>query len=117
MLAPEERHRVEPLARAHHVERGGLALALRHHPMLDADVLAGMRIGPARDIARRVDPGDARLEKSVHQHAAVEREAGLLGQPQPRPHPDADHDEVGVERAAALERGARSVDRHHVSSR
>src|SRR6201995_4075731 len=35
MLAPEERHRVERLARAQHVARRGLALAFRHHPMLD----------------------------------------------------------------------------------
>src|SRR3954462_8930366 len=37
MLAPEKRHGVERLARAQHVSRGGLALALGHHPVLDPD--------------------------------------------------------------------------------
>jgi hypothetical protein len=39
VLAPEKRHRVECLARAEHVARGGLALAFGHHPMLDPDIL------------------------------------------------------------------------------
>src|SRR5215831_18307947 len=60
MLTPEERHRVELLALAHHVERRGLALALRHDPVLDADVLPGMRIGPTRDVASSIDARDAR---------------------------------------------------------
>src|ERR1043165_8106833 len=55
VMAPEKRHRVERLALPKHVSRGGLALTLGHHPMLDAYGLEGMRIGPARDIARRID--------------------------------------------------------------
>src|SRR6267154_285330 len=60
VLAPEERHRVESLAKTEHVACRGLALTFGHHPMLNANVRAGMRVGPARDIARRVDAGNAR---------------------------------------------------------
>src|SRR5437588_315242 len=72
MLAPEERHGIEDFALAQHVARGGLALALRHHPMFDADVLAGMRIGPAGDVARRVDATDAGFEIRIHRNAAID---------------------------------------------
>ena len=61
--------------------------------------LAGMRVGPARDVAGGVDAGRARLQKGIDDHAAVDREARLLGQRQARPHADADDDEIGVERA------------------
>src|SRR5690348_16539504 len=37
MLAPEERHGVEPFAAAEHVERGRLSLALCDDPVLDAN--------------------------------------------------------------------------------
>ena len=47
----------------------------------------------------------------VHDDAAIDREAGLFGERQARPHADAGDDEVGVERAAALERDALAVDR------
>src|SRR5258705_38277 len=56
VLAPEKWHGVECLALPQHIARGGLALAFGHHPMLDPDILAGMRIGPARDIAGGVNP-------------------------------------------------------------
>ena len=111
MLAPEEGHRVERLALSQHVVCGGLSLALRHHPMLDADILTRMRVGPARDIARRVDAGNAGLEISVDDNAAIELEACLLGKCQPRTHPDANHDQVRFERSAALERGVVTLDR------
>src|ERR1700716_3232579 len=39
VLAPEKRYRVEDLALPQHIARGGLALAFRHHPMLDPDIL------------------------------------------------------------------------------
>jgi hypothetical protein len=113
MLAPEKWHRVERLALSQHIARGGLALALRHHPMLNADVFFRVRIGPARDIARGVDAGDAGLEISIHRDAAVERETGLFRQRQPRTHPDADDHHIGFEHAAALERRALAVDPDH----
>src|SRR5690242_19312668 len=50
MLAPEERHRVEHLAVSEHVARRGLSLTLGDHPMLDANSLSSMRIGPTRHV-------------------------------------------------------------------
>src|SRR4029077_21031626 len=85
MLAPEERHRREGLASAQHAERGGLALALGDHPMLDADGAAGVRIGPARDVARGEDPGYAGLEIAVDGDAAVELEPRRFRELRPRP--------------------------------
>ena len=70
-----------------------------------------MRIGPARDIADRVDSGDAGFEKFVHGHAAVDLEAGLFRQSKARPHADADDHDIGFQHAAALERRAPAVDR------
>ena len=64
--------------------------------MLDADGLAGMRIGPARDIAGGIDAGNAGFAVSIHDDATIDGEAGLLGQRQTRPHADADHHEVGI---------------------
>src|SRR5207237_4560118 len=111
MLAPEERYRVEDFALSQHVARGGLTLAFRHHPMLNPDVLLGMRIGPARDIARSIDSGDAGFEECIHCNTAVELDAGLFGQRQARPHSDPDDHDVTLQRAAALKRRTLAVDR------
>src|SRR5229473_1780006 len=62
MLAPEERHRIENLALPQHIARGGLSLTLGHHPMLDPDVLPGVRVGPAGNIACRKNAGNAGFE-------------------------------------------------------
>src|SRR6202050_1563434 len=62
VLTPEERHRVESLTLSQHVERGGLSLAFRDHPMLDSDCLAAIRIGPAGDVACGIDTADAGFE-------------------------------------------------------
>jgi hypothetical protein len=61
-----------------HVERGGLALPLGDDPVLDPDVLAAVRIGPARNVAGREESGRARFEKGVHDQSAVEPQTGLL---------------------------------------
>jgi hypothetical protein len=45
--------------------------------VLDADIFAAMRIGPARDVVRREESGYARFEIGVHDHSAIEREAVL----------------------------------------
>jgi hypothetical protein len=55
VLTPKEWHGDELLSSLRHVERGGLALALGDNPVLDADVLAIVRIGPTRDVARCED--------------------------------------------------------------
>ena len=74
VLAPEEWYRVEDLSLSQHIARGGLALAFRHHPMLDADVFLRVWIGPACYITRSVDSGDAGFEERVYRDAAVDFE-------------------------------------------
>src|SRR5260221_703436 len=46
--APKERSLRERLARAEHVSGGRLAVPLREHPVLDANPVTRVRIGPAR---------------------------------------------------------------------
>ena len=104
MLAPEERHRVERFAAPEHVARRDLPLALRDHPVLDADALARVRIGPSGDVAGGKDACGAGLEELVDDDASVERQAGLLGERRRRTHADAHDDEVGVDRSAAAQR-------------
>src|SRR5579872_6047213 len=103
VLAPEERYRVELLLKTEHVERSGLALPLGHHPMLDANLPARVRIGPARAVARREDAGRAGFEIIVHRDAAIDREPSALGQSKTRPHADAHDNEIGLDRGARLQ--------------
>src|SRR5205085_8349683 len=63
VLAPEKRHRLVLLAMAEHVQRRDLALPFGHHPVLDPDGLAAVRIGPACDVAGGEDARRARLEE------------------------------------------------------
>src|SRR5436309_3544551 len=101
MLAPKERHRVEDLALPKHISSGGLALALGHNPMFDADTLCGMWIGPARDVARGVNSGYAGLEIAIDLHAAIKPQSRVLGQSETRPHAYPDYHEFGIQYAAA----------------
>ena len=64
--------------------------------MLDANGRAAVRIGPTCDVAGSEDAGHACLQAGVDQHAAVDRETGLLGKRQSWPHADADHHEIGL---------------------
>src|SRR5450631_4941935 len=113
MLAPEERHRIEDFALSQHVACGGLALALGHHPVFDANVLLGMRIGPARNITRRVDAGNAGFEIGIHRNAAIDRKPGLFPQNEARPDANTDHHDIGLEHATALQRRTLAVDRSY----
>ena len=72
--------------------------------------LAAVRIGPARNVAGREDPGRARFEIGVHDDAAINGEPGLFGELDPRAHADAGDHEIGLERAAALELHLLAVD-------
>src|SRR3984885_12521141 len=110
MLAPEERHGIEHFALPEHVARGGLALPFRHHPMFDANGFAGMPVWPARDIAGRIDAGNAGFEIGIDLHTAIDRKPGLFGERQARPHADADHDDVCLDHTTALQRGTLAVD-------
>src|SRR5262249_59499677 len=99
------------LATSQDVAGRDLSLALGNDPVLDADALPRVRIGPSRDVAGGEDAGDARLEEFVDEDAVVGREPGLLRDRDRRPHADAHHDAIGIERPAAAERDAASRDR------
>src|SRR3954462_691141 len=81
--------------------------------MFDTDAVAGISVGPPRDIARRKDTWHAGFEIGVDDDAAVDLEARLLGQFEARFYANTDHDEVGFERASALEADLAAVDRRH----
>src|SRR6202047_2391996 len=111
LLGPEERHRVEALARPEHVAGRRLALPFGDGPMLDADRLACQPVGPSGDIAGGPDTGDARLEIRVDSDAAVNSNPGFLGKRGLRPDPDPDDDEVGIELFPALQCDAVWIER------
>jgi hypothetical protein len=54
-----------------HIDRGGLPLALGNHPMLDANRVASVRIGPAGDIACSKNPGRTRFEITVDKESTA----------------------------------------------
>src|SRR5579864_9443213 len=95
LLGPEEWNGVEPLSSSKDVAGRGLTLAFGQHPVLDADVLACERVRPARDVARRKDARNARLEVLVHRDAAIDGEACLFRQGDHWADTDADDDQVG----------------------
>src|SRR5262249_50385144 len=97
VLAPEERDGVEALAQAEHVLCGNLTLALGHTPVLDANAVAGMRVGPPRDVTRREHAGNAGLQILVDRESPVGGEPGLLGPRDRRPHANARDDEIGID--------------------
>src|SRR5205823_6793857 len=71
---PEEGHMVKALSRSEGVARRGLTLTLGDHPVLDADARARVRVGPARDVARRIDSRCAGLQTLVDDDAIVDSE-------------------------------------------
>src|SRR4029453_19630935 len=73
VLAPEERHGVKRLTPAQHVARGRLTLTLGHHPGFNANPLAGVRIRPTGNIARRKDSGDGGFEEFAGGKCRVDR--------------------------------------------
>src|SRR5262249_45391406 len=87
--APEERRRREARVAAEHVLGGGLALALRHRPVLDANALA-VEAGIAGDVAGGVDAGDAGLHPIVDEHAEVVLDVAARGLRELDAGPDAD---------------------------
>src|SRR6267142_2696606 len=102
VLAPEERHGIESLPRAEHVERGNLPLALRHHPVFDPDRGTTVPVRPARDVAGGEHGGRVGFQVLVDRNAAVERQAGTFGQAEARSHANTCDYQVGVDRAAAF---------------
>src|SRR6185312_15248881 len=86
MHAPEEGHRIEALSAADHVARGGLSLALRDDPMLDTDVIFGVWVRPARNIAGCEDARHTGLEILVDRDTAIGAEPGAHGKADIGPH-------------------------------
>ena len=78
VLTPEKRHRVKTLASPQHIARRDLPLALGDDPVLHADTLTRMRIGPSGDIPGRENAWRAALEELVDDNAAIDRQSGLL---------------------------------------
>src|SRR5256885_6150229 len=91
MAAPEERHRIEPLARAQHVASGDLPLPLGDHPMLDTDTLARTSVRPSGHVARGKDAWCIRFQVLIDGNTPVHSQSGLFGEPNRRPDTDA-HD-------------------------
>src|SRR5262249_9899468 len=111
VLAPKERNLGKSLSLAENVARRRLTLPLGHDPMLDPQSLAGMGIGPARDVAGGKDSRHAGFKVFIHCDAAIDLETGALGQLDSRPHPNADDDEIGRQCRAAFEPDVGGVDR------
>src|SRR5215471_4004434 len=85
VLAPEERDRGIALAAAEQVARGRLALPLGDDPVLDAQPLATVGIGPAGNVAGRVNAGNAGFEVFIDHHAAIDSQAGVVREINARP--------------------------------
>ena len=79
--------------------------------MLDPQIVAGMEIGPARDVAGGKDSRHAGFKVFIHRDAAIELETGALGQLDSRPHANADDDEIGRQCRAAFKPHVGGVDR------
>src|SRR5437660_1971139 len=86
MLTPEEWNGVKFFTTAKNIFSCYLSHALSNHPVLDANSLAGVRIGPTGGIASCEDSGRTSFEVFVDFDTPIDREPGLLGQSQRRPH-------------------------------
>src|SRR5205823_10625329 len=110
VLAPEEGDGGKLPAVPEHVERRSLSLALGNHPMLDANGLAAVRIGPACNVARREDPRCARFEIGVHHDAAINGKPRRFGKPGSWAHANTGDDEIGLQPVALLKLYLRAID-------
>src|SRR5262245_66480110 len=88
VLAPEERNFGKSLLLAENVARCRLTLPLGHDPMLDSQILAGMGLGPSRDVAGGNDSRHAGFYVFVHRDPAIEFETGALNELGSRPRPN-----------------------------
>src|SRR5262249_32428218 len=108
--APEERNLGKSLPLAENIARCRLTLPLGHDPMLDPQILAGVGIGPPRDVAGGKDSRHTGFKVFIHRNAAIDLEAGALSQLDSRPHPNAGDDKIG-RRRAAFELDVPAIDR------
>ena len=110
VLAPEEWDCVEAFALAEDVAGGRLSLALREDPVLDAYASSGVRVGPASDIPRGVDPRRGGFQVLIDGHPAIDRESRLCSEIGAWADADAEHDEIGAQRGAVVEDDCARVD-------
>ena len=102
-MAPKERHLRKSLFLSKHISCNSLTLTLGHNPMLDPDVLARMRIGPARNVSGCIYSRYAGLKIFVNGDAAVNFCARAFGQLESRPHAHANDNHFGWQCRATLE--------------
>src|SRR5687768_1002934 len=113
VLAPEEWHRIETPFPSQDILRRHLPLALCHHEVLNADVIPGEGIGPARDIACGVDTGRGRLQVLVDAHTAVHGEPGVFSQRNGRPDTNTEYHDIGFQAGAVTERRLAAIELLH----
>src|ERR1700738_2475222 len=101
VLTPEEWNSVKLFATAKNILGCDLTLSFSHHPLLDANPLAGVRIGPAGCIASCEDSGHAGFEVFVDFDTPIDGEPGLLRHSQRRPHAYTQNQEVCVHSCSA----------------
>jgi hypothetical protein len=94
----EKRNGVKRLVPTNHVTRRGLALSLGDNPVLDANLLPCVRIGPTCDVACRKNPRNAGPQILVDGDAAVEGNPRLFRKSERRPYADAHDNQVCIER-------------------
>jgi hypothetical protein len=98
--APEKRHGIEQLIPTDHVTRRGLALSFGDNPVLDANLLPCVRIGPTCDVACRKDPRNASPQIPVDGAAAVQRNPRLFRKSERRPYADTYDNQFRIDRLA-----------------
>src|SRR6185312_3614119 len=103
VAAPEKGDGIELYPLTQNVLCGDLALPLRNNPVLDTNGLAGMRIGPPRNVSRSKDAWDACFEIFVHRDSTVHSQTGRLGKLHQRTHPNSRNDQIGFERSSVAE--------------
>src|SRR5580704_11437766 len=110
VLTPKERHRFEALMRAQHVLRSCLTLALRHNPMLYAELLARVRIGPACHVPGGKDSRSTGFQILIHHNSAVDPQACLCCQVDRWPHSDSQNNKISFDGCPSAQCHLASVD-------
>src|ERR1700694_2458830 len=101
VLTPEEWNSVKLFATAKNILSCYLPLALSNHPVLDANSLAGMRIGPAGGIPSSEDARHAGFEGFVDFSTPIDARPGLFRKGQRRPHAHTQNQQVCVHSCSA----------------
>src|SRR5687767_1927927 len=113
MGAPEKRDVVEPVAVAEHVARDDLALALRYDPVLHSESGIRIRVGPARDVARREYIAGTGLEEFVDGDPVVEANPCALGKAEVGTDSNTRDHQIGIESRSVIKDYRLGVDCLH----